>query len=563
MIEKYIITDNLPQRKQGLGVDWEKCSGMSVSFKYKELIGEFIVVEYDKKNKRIYFKYNDELMSANINSFKNCSLGVNLKIISRENAYHFKYDIGYKIKKNGFYLIILDRKVKQSIDKNGYKRYEKIYKIKCGHCGKVSWRKEYEESRYGCQSCSQAFYRVESSGSIVDTDQWMIPYFQGGVEEAGKYTSQSNQSIYPICPDCGRVKNKKLKINTIYKNKSIGCSCSDKVSYPEKFMFNILEQLKVDFIWQLSNKTFGWCNDLRYDFYDKNLNIIIETHGGQHKRGGWVVTSEEQKRIDENKKDLAIKNNISDYIELDCSKSNMEYIKESILNSKLSLIYNLDKIDWMKADKFALNNFIKHACEYFEHNKNELFMFEIENDLKIADTTLVGYLKKGSRHGWCNYNPKEMRDSIYKKRNYKGCRHVYFAELNCVFKSASQIADMSESLLGVKLASDKIQYVCNGLYESHRGFHFAYTDENNQYNKYKIVSNIDDVSTSIDMDWTKYSNNFTISKLIKEVCGYYEDNKDKMLMKDIANNFNIGIVSLIKWLKIGKENGICSYIPSK
>ena len=34
-------------------------------------------------------------------------------------------------------------------------------------------------------------------------------------------------------------------------------------------------------------------------------------------------------------------------------------------------------------------------------------------------------------------------------------------------------------------------------------------------------------------------------------------------MKDIADKFNIGMMSLIKWLKIGKENGICSYIPSK
>ena len=44
MIEKYIITDHLPQRKNGVGVDWEKCSGLSVPFKYRELIGEFIII---------------------------------------------------------------------------------------------------------------------------------------------------------------------------------------------------------------------------------------------------------------------------------------------------------------------------------------------------------------------------------------------------------------------------------------------------------------------------------------------------------------------------------------
>lgn len=35
---------------------------------------------------------------------------------------------------------------------------------------------------------------------IPTTSPWMIPYFQGGEEEAKKYKNQSHQKITPICP---------------------------------------------------------------------------------------------------------------------------------------------------------------------------------------------------------------------------------------------------------------------------------------------------------------------------------------------------------------------------
>ena len=96
-----------------------------------------------------------------------------------------------------------------------------------------------------------------------------------------------------------------------------------------------------------------------------------------------------------------------------------------------------------------------------------------------------------------------------------------------------------------------------GKYETHKGFHFEYCNDEIP------ISNINEVKNTIPKDWLKYSNNFTTSELIKEICKYYEEHKDNVLMKDIADKFNIGMMSLIKWLKIGKENGICSYIPSK
>ena len=558
MIEKYIITDHLPQRKNGVGVDWEKCSGLSVPFKYRELIGEFIIVKYDKKNKRIYFKYNDELMDANITSFKNCSLGVNLKMLSRKDNINFKFNIGDIINKGLYDLEIIDRKVKVDKGKDGYARYNKMYKIKCGRCGKSKWRVESNVLKYGCSPCTQATMNINDYNNIPDNAPWMIKYFQGGIEEAINYSIRSNQYINPICPDCGRIKKNKIQITSIYENHSIGCVCSDKVSYPEKFMYNVLEQLNVDFKWQLSKRDFDWCEDYRYDFYIKNKNIIVETHGNQHINiDGWIITKEEQQIIDKCKKELALNNNIDKYITIDCAESNMEYIKENIIKSELSKIYDMSSINWDEADEFALSNFIKYVCEYFENNKENLLMKDIQNNLKISNTTLVRYLKKGNKHSWCKYDPREIRNAIFTKKDYENCKNVYFRELDTVFKSARQIADMSEELLGVKLSRAKIQAVCIGKYDTHKGFHFEYCNDEIP------ISNINEVKNTIPKDWLKYSNNFTTSELIKEICKYYEEHKDNVLMKDIADKFNIGMMSLIKWLKIGKENGICSYIPSK
>lgn len=561
-IDKYIVTDSLP--RQSRGVDWENCSGMKVPFKYMDVEGEFEIIKYDKFKKCIYFKYNNIELNSNITAFLNCSLGVKLGLISRCDSINFKYEVGEKINRDKYYFTILDRKVTINKRKDGYNSYTKMYKRQCSCCKNVKWLNESNLKRGGCSSCNQFLNSVNETNSIIINAPWMIKYFQGGYEEAKNYSVHSNKKITPICPDCGRVKNGKSRIGDIYKNHSIGCSCSDKISYPEKLMCNILEQLGVDFEWQLSKSSFDWCGDYRYDFYDKNLNMIIETHGAQHgKINGWKITLEEQINIDKNKKILALKNNINTYIELDCFESDLDYIKKSILDSYLPKIYDLSTINWYEADKFALGNFTKLICEYFEINKDVLLMKEIAKNLNISTTTLVSYVKKGNKYKWCNYDPKYMHKINNKKRKYKNCKYVYFKELNQVFLSARQISDFSELLVGTKLKSNKIQLVCSGVYENHIGFHFSYIEKDNLDKKYNVVKCIGDVNEIISDDWIKYSNNYTTSVLIKNICNYYEENKKYVYMCDIAKKFNIGMVALIKYLKKGNELGICNYIPSK
>ena len=160
----------------------------------------------------------------------------------------------------------------------------------------------------------------------------MVKYFQGGYDEAKKYSRGSDKEIYPVCPDCGRVKDKPMKIDTLRKNKSIGCVCGDKISYPEKVMSHVLNIIEPNYISQLSSKDFEWCNKYRYDFYLPTYNSIIEVHGEQHYRHtGFKRTVKEEQENDRLKKELALNNGIDNYIIIDCRKSEINYIKNNIL----------------------------------------------------------------------------------------------------------------------------------------------------------------------------------------------------------------------------------------
>lgn len=77
---------------------------------------------------------------------------------------------------------------------------------------------------------------------------------------------------------------KTIAISTIHQSKSIGCSCGYGISYPEKFFSKFLNQLKVNYRFQLGKDMFEWCENHRYDFYFEldNKKYIVEIHGRQH-----------------------------------------------------------------------------------------------------------------------------------------------------------------------------------------------------------------------------------------------------------------------------------------
>lgn len=93
--------------------------------------------------------------------------------------------------------------------------------------------------------------------------------------EGYMYTAFSNHRTNWKCPNCGHlINNRKIADMTIY---GLYCPvCSDGVSYPEKFVANMLKQLEINFIYDRPRK---WSKNKRYDFYIEQYNMIIECHG--------------------------------------------------------------------------------------------------------------------------------------------------------------------------------------------------------------------------------------------------------------------------------------------
>ncbi|MEO2601008.1 hypothetical protein [Clostridium butyricum] len=338
----------------------------------------------------------------------------------------WKYRMGQIIKDDKRNITIIDKKIIRALRKNGKYENKKYYKFHCNKCNfdcgehyssrdKI-YKNDFwiEESNLlkgnGCACCSNKIV-VQGINDIATTDPWMIKYFVN-IEDSYIHTRKSNEKFNPICPICKKQKNKSIKISTLTTFKSIGCGCTgNNKQYPNKFMYNLLEQLGIEFESEYSPK---WIERKRYDFYIPSMNLIIEMDGGIGHKGG-IVYNNSNKTIsqsiknDEYKDKLAKEHDI-DIIRINCNYNNIEnrfaYIKNNIINSKLNDIFNFDNIDWEYVDYNAEENNVIKVCEYWKTNKN-VTTSDVAEIFNLHRTTVNRYLKRGSYIGLCNYDIKE------------------------------------------------------------------------------------------------------------------------------------------------------------
>lgn len=348
----------------------------------------------------------------------------------------------------------------------------------CKKCNSHEWLIEFKAllRGNGCPVCSNQ-KAVLGINTIYDTDKWMIGL---GIseEDAKKYTHSSGRKITVKCPDCG--KEKKIMISNIYKHKSISCSCGDGKSYPEKFMISVLDQLGVDYEIE---KVFEWDKDKRYDFYIKGFNMIIETHGEQHYKDSFKSVggrnSKEEQQNDKYKRNAALKNEIEYYIELDCSKSNLDYIKNSVLNSELNNLLNLSDVDWGMCAEFANKNIVKEVCNYWNNRKENESTTDLAKYFKLSVGGIRLYLIKGTKLGWCNYDSKEeIEKNAIKTGRANGKKVEVFKDNKSlgIFESCHELERKSEELFRVKLGNSAISEVCRGKKKQYKGYIFKYVE---------------------------------------------------------------------------------------
>lgn len=216
-------------------------------------------------------------------------------------------------------------------------------------------------------------------------------------EQMKLYTPCSRTHLDFTCPDCGNIKN--MSIGRLLHS-GFACICEDGQSFPNKFVYNVLCQLNLRIKTEYSPE---WANKKRYDDYLLDYNIIIENHGAQH----YIQTTIPNLKLDtviENDKikyNMALQNGIKEYIILDCRKSTTEWIKSSIMNSKLPKIFNFTEndIDWVSAYKYAETNLTKTAIDML---KNGYTMDEVANQLAVTKSGIKIWIKKAKEIGIYN-----------------------------------------------------------------------------------------------------------------------------------------------------------------
>lgn len=298
-------------------------------------------------------------------------------------------------------------------------------------------------------------------------------------DDGYRFGQYSNQKAEFICPRCNNVAVKSVDD---VSRQGLSCSaCSDGVSYPNKFGRALLKQLPVENIqYEYSPK---WAHPYRYDnfFQYKGKSYILEMDGAFHfeDKPYSKLPLEKRVQVDNIKTKNAINQGII-VIRVDCRISKCDYIKESILQSCLSQLFDLSMVDWDLCDKASCSSLVKMACD--------LYMSGVHSTKNIGDALCVtskaarDYLKRGSRIGLCDYAvesamQRNMCVAIDVSRNIT----YRFDNAKICATELSQLYNTSINYEGILRAR-----INNKQY---KGFKFTYANYVEQNNLREVVTN--------------------------------------------------------------------------
>lgn len=396
---------------------WDKSVGLDLIYIHNEIEYSVKILEYIYKPKvsDIKVECNGVVKVFGIGHFRNGKIGKLIGYITND----YIYRIGEVLKSNKRDLTIIE-----CLRDNG-----KRYKIRCNMCGFASthhyrcceYNDEYTTTEGhlkrggGCPCCSSEITVPHINSTAVTRPD--VAKFLVNKVDAYMYSDNSHYEVSFRCSGCKSIRI--CSMEQASKNGFVCNICSDGISFSEKFMTSVLMQLNLQFKKEVDTRSLKWEGVYRYDFIIDN-EIVIETHGMQHykdsSKSAFTKTLLEEQENDAHKKYLALKNGIKEYIVVDCRYSNKEYIKESILNSYMAQLYNLDDIDWEKCLEATTTSTLELVKEVKRIHPEAGVTF-IARELNISKTISRKLLKLGAELNLFKYSPKEeMRKSALANR---------------------------------------------------------------------------------------------------------------------------------------------------
>lgn len=503
--DNHSFTEHLKTKKYGKSIliDWEQCIGECFDIKFNGEVFKVEITGYEKRNgKKKYIKLKSDQYGEKWVS--------ECRIKAAEYGYYttnpvmgFLYQIGEIVQSKGCQFEILEQFREEG-------RWEKMYRIKCLTCGGTSSKPELalRKQTDGCGVCNSKI--IEKGVNDIATEaKWMIDLL-ANPEDAFRYSPQSGFSIKFKCPSCQQ--EKEADISNVY-NQGLGCKCNKHNSLPERFCFSILKQLNINF------KTEHYIKDRRFDFWIESMNLIIETHGGQHyKETGRKDsrTLQEEQENDIYKEELARKHGVENYIVVSCPKSNLNFLKSQFLKSELAYFFNLEAIDWNQVYRDCQNSIMEEVANL--HNQGYTRK-EIGQKLGIAKTTAGYYVHEAFEVGLIKNLRVEMpkNKKIEQPIRFNVVKHL---ETGFLFVNYEEAAKVLQEIYQTKMTSKGISRVIRGEGEHYKGLHFeratkeeflAFKDQNQlilperlELPKVKRKDFGDKISRSIDLSSLPY-----------------------------------------------------------
>ena len=297
-----------------------------------------------------------------------------------------------------------------------------------------------------------------------------------------KYGKGSDAKRDFTCPCCGVICKKRIA-NVC--NRGFSCDyCSDGISYPNKFARALLNQLPVqniDYEWNPE-----WLKPYKYDCYFEynDCKYVLEMDGGvghgHRKYKSTEVDCSGQER-DWTKDKLARQYNIN-VIRIDCNYGDnckrFSFIKNSTLDSALSLIFNLSDIDWEKCNAASCTSFVVQASLLYESGMAQR---EIMEQLKCSKSAVLTWLKQGRELNLCSYTPEEMR----RRGNTQHLKCVNQYTDNGMF--VRNFYSISEASVQTGIGETSIVHCCRKRLKTAGGFLWFYASDPTQPDKTKII----------------------------------------------------------------------------
>lgn len=314
----------------------------------------------------------------------------------------------------------------------------------------------------GCKYCSNFVLKGYSDMWTTNPE---LANLLANPEEGYKFMQFSSKKVDWKCPTCDSViKNKQISLISI---RGLKCPiCSDNMSVPEKVMYCLLKELGVNFE---QEKRFDWLNNRLYDFYLSDNNIIIEMHGEQHySTKGFVVNEKdllENQKIDKFKREMAIKEGISFYIEIEARESDYEYIKNNILSSKLPALIDLNNVSWTSV---FLNCSKSLNIEVLELWETGIPVGEVAKLAGIHVATARNILIKFQSAGKCVYDAYRGIRKYAKSKRYQVHQYDENFKLIKIWDGLTSIKEDGEFWY------TSVSESCNNYNLTHKGFHWRY-----------------------------------------------------------------------------------------